>query len=277
MNLRALVELTTTISSHSPHLIEAGTKLSFDALQRYWSCSRARARLWLSRLTDFPAEMASASPERQLILREAIVPLLADVFTGDLTTRVWGAVVSAADLTLGQPYGEPIVKSVLSQQESLRNRALKLILSNPGLPAEQASALDRHRRRLERWTDVLVGHLVRRYHQDDFAFDVERAREFGEEQLEDSWGTGAVQAWDLYLVCLRSSFPDAVLPGGRLGELRDGIAHSMLAAFPSDSYLEFGPLQSVGLRRLLTDCARLDNQKLPVPPRPSRGSGRVHR
>jgi hypothetical protein len=261
LNLRSLLEFNVLISSYSPNLIETRTKLSLDALQRYWSCSRAQSRLWLSRLTDFPAEIAAASPERREIVWRRMQPLLADVLAGELVSRVWGAVLSAGDCALGQSYGEPIARNVLAQHEAVRNRALQLLLDGSGLPMDEAASIDLLRRRLERWTDVLVGHLVRRYALSGFAFDLERAREFGEEQLEDSWGRGDVEAWDVYLVCLRTSFFDVTLPDGRLAELREGIAQWMLAAFPRESFLDTGPMQSVGLRRLLSGGAHDESRR----------------
>lgn len=256
MNLRALVELTAMISAHSPNLIESGARLPIDVLQRYWSCSRAQGRLRLSRLTDFPAEVAAASPVRRPGLWRRIEPIVADVFAGDLTARVWGAVLAARDCRSGELCAGPIARSVLLQHESVRRRALQLMLESPGFSAEEFSRLDRLRRRLERWNDVLVGHLVRRYGLSEFAFDPERALEFGDEQLADSWGTGDLQVWDLYLVCLRSVLPEAPLPGGRLADLRNEIAQTMLAAFPHEAFLECGPLKSVRLRRLLSGNPR---------------------
>lgn len=256
MNLRALVELTAIISAHSPNLIESGARLPIDALQRYWSCSRAQGRLWLARLTDFPAEVATASAARRGGLWRRMQPLVADVFAGDLTARVWGAVLTARDCLSGEVCAGPIARSVILQHESVRRRALQLMLESPGFSVEDFALLDRLRRRLERWNDVLVGHLVRRYGLSEFAVDPERAREFGEEQLADSWGTGDFQVWDLYLVCLRSALPDAALPGGRLADLRREIAQTMLAAFPREAFLESGPLKSVRLRRLLSGNAR---------------------
>jgi hypothetical protein len=256
VNLRALVELTAMISAHSPNLIESGARLPIDPLQRYWSCSRAQGRLWLSRLTDFPAEVATAPAERRLFLWQRMQPLVADVFAGDLTARVWGAVLAARDCQSGEICAGPIARSVLLQHESVRRRVLQLMLESPGFSAEDFSRLDRLRRRLERWNDVFVGHLVRRYGLSEFAFDPERAYEFGDEQLADSWETGDFQVWDMYLVCLRSVLPEASLPGGRLADLRHEIARTMLAAFPREAFLEFGPLKSVRLRRLLSGNPR---------------------
>jgi hypothetical protein len=263
VNLRALVELTALISAHSPNLIESGRPFPLDALQRYWSCSRAQSRLWLARLTDFPVEIATASPQRRELLWQRTKSLLADVLVGELVARVWGAVLSAGDCAAREVCGNPIARSVLVQHAAVRHRALQVMTENSCLTVDEVAPLDRLRRRLERWTDVLVGHLVRRYGLAEFAFDAERAREFGEEQLQDSWSAAELQVWDLYFVCLRTSLPDATLPGGRLGELREEIARTMLSTFPRDAFLDTGMMKSVRLQRLLAGADRSETRPLP--------------
>lgn len=256
MNLRALVELAALVSSHSPHLIETGRGVPLECVQRYWSCSRAQHRLWLARLIEFSAVLAYASSKRRAALKPRLASLLADVCAGDLVSRVWGAVLTAADHKSSEPCGGPIARSVALLHESVNYRALKLLATEGGIGEDETAALDRLRRQIERWTDVLVGHLVRRYGLDEFAIDADRARDFGAEQLRDSWGTAQSQVWDLYFVSLRSSLPDVPLPAGRLGDLRASIAEALLASFPEQAFLDSGVLKSVRLRRLLAGTAR---------------------
>lgn len=258
MNLRGIVELAALASAHSPHLIETGGRLPLDPLQAYWSSSRAQQRLWLARLVDFPAEIATASTERQAILWARMTSLLADIYVGDLTARVWGAVLTAADRSGGETCGEPIAKSVALLYESVRHRALQTLLDGTGLDENRGAALNRLRSRLERWSDVLVGHLVRRYGVAHFAVDPERAREFGEEQLRDGWESGHSAVWGLYSICLRASLPEVRLPTGRLADLREAVSRAVLASFPEESFLDSGVMKSVRLHRLLKGAGRAD-------------------
>lgn len=256
VTLRALVELTALISAHSPNLIESARPLPVDALQRFWSCSRAQGRLWTARLVDFPAELATTSPERCRELWLRTLPLFADILAGNLVTRVWGAVLSAADIASGNMCGEPIARSALLQHATARNRALRIMSRCSEATEADVAPVDQLRRRLERWTDVLLGHLVHRYGLEEYAFDAERARDFGEEQIQDSWKPADVHVWDLYLVCLRTSLPDVDLPGGRLADLRDEIARTMLSTFPQEAFLDTGPLKSVRTRRFVAGFDR---------------------
>lgn len=251
LNLRALVELSTHVSAHSPLLIERREPLAREPLARYWCAHRVRTRLWVRRLAHFREQLAVATPQQGRLVWCRAQPLLADVLAGDLTSRLWGAVLAATDREAGIPWSEPVAASLVSQQQSARRLVLQLLNDGAVASVELLSPLDRMRRRLERWTDVLIGHLVKRYNLDEFAFDPERARDFGAEQLGDSWQPVGSRVWDVYLVSLRSAFPDVRLPGGRLAALRNELSQAMLACFADEFFDEAGLWRSPRARRLL--------------------------
>src|SRR5262249_48758637 len=157
-------------------------------LQRYWSCSRAQDRLWLARLNECSAA-ADIAREATPHACTKMTAVLSDILAGDLLCRVWGAVLTAAGLPSFPAWSAPVGGAVFPRRASVRRKALRVLCDFPGRQEEEIADCDRLRRRLDRWTDILVGHLVRRYGLDKFAIDPERAREYGTEQLEDSWET----------------------------------------------------------------------------------------
>jgi hypothetical protein len=268
LNLRQIVELLGLVSMHSPNLIEASAPLSSDALQRYGDISQSRIRNWRVSLDELPRRL-SATPAglRPLIWQQAEVTLV-DVLAGGMIARVWGAVLTACDRSRRTVNSERIARTVFTGQLEVQQQVLRLMIDGPYLTLERVSNLDKVRRRIERWTDLLVGHLVKRYALGDFAFDLERALDFGEEQLRESWGPRHHQIWDLYFVCLQSAFPKCRLPGGIDAEWREALLQSILGCFPQDLFLEDGVLKSVRLQRLLKDGQRREG-----PPTPGRFAG----
>ncbi|MBI3863896.1 MAG: hypothetical protein HY290_18560 [Planctomycetia bacterium] len=128
---------------------------------------------------------------------------------------------------------------------------MRLMVDGPNLTLERAVSYDRLRRKIERWSDLLVGHVVRRFGLADFAYDADRALEFGDEQDREARGTRQDQIWDLYFLCLRSSFPEFILPGGVHGERRTEVCRSILSSFPESLFLGDGTMISTGLMRIL--------------------------
>ena len=113
--------------------------------------------------------------------------------------------------------------------------------------------LDRLRRRLERWTDLVLGHLLVRYDVKEFTFDEDRARDFGREQMA-AWNTPQHERlWQLYLLCIRGGFAEQVNPSPQQGQLRTECIRSMLACFPEEAFLADGPLKTPWLARLTRD------------------------
>jgi hypothetical protein len=258
VTLRSLAEFLALISAHSPNLIEAGGEIPMDALQRYWDCSREQARLWIADLNHHAnlADDDSAADHAAIVRR--CEPLLADILAGGMTTRVWGAVLSACDQSTGIESGSLIAEGVLTQQNLVWNHLLRWLMDHPTIPVEEAARFDHLRRRVERWTDVLIGHLVHKFGVVQFAFDPDRARDFGEEQLADTWSGRDLQVWDLYLTCLRTAFPPLTLPGGRPRYLREENLRQMLASLPRDLFEDGGTFKSVWYRRLESSPSQID-------------------
>src|SRR4029078_9091138 len=81
--------------------------------------------------------------------------------------------------------------------------------------------------------------------------DLERALDFGEEQLREGWGPRRSRIWDFYQICLQSAFPGVQLPGGIQAEWRQELLLSILSCFSPDTFLDDGTIKSVRLQRLL--------------------------
>lgn len=250
MKLSQLIEFAAIVSADSPNLIEADFPLSDESLEHYGHWSQVRVGDWRSTLDDLPREIAAAPAELRADIWKCAEPVLVDALAGGLVARVWGSVLTACDRTRRARSAEKLARQVLAEQLEVQQRVLRLMVDGPYLTLERVVGLDRTRRRIERWTDLLAGHVIRKYGLADFAFEIDRALDFGEEQLRNT-GSRWESIWNLYSVCLRSNFPDVSLPDGFQAECRDEVFRAILRCLPGALFIDDGRLKSVRLQRLL--------------------------
>ena len=255
MNLRQLLETASIVAAHGPSLIESHQRLPPVAIEAYAACSLARIDAWLAALDDVPQRLIQVAPDRRPEVWDRAQVLLTDVLAGDLIARVWGALLTAADRFRRIVSAEAAARHVLDRQEVVRQRALELLVEGTFLTLDRAIELDRIRRRMERWTDLMLGYPVRKFALQGFACNLERALEFGEELLGERFGPRHDRAWALYRVCLSCAFPDAALPQGRFADWREEIVRSILSCLPAELFHREGPLKSVRIHRLLNSAA----------------------
>lgn len=255
MKLGELIEFAAIVSSHSPNLIERSEPVPEQALERYLYWSELRVAEWLSIHAALPAEVSAAPAAQRADLWRGAQPAFIDVFAGGLISRMWGAVLTACDRQRKTLSAERAARTVLARHEQAQQQILRLMVDGPFLTLERVVALDRIRRKIERWSDLLVGHIVRRYGVSDFTYDADRALDFGDEQLRHSRGPRQDQVWDMYFLCLRSAFPATTLPLGVSGQRRDEILKSILNGLPESLFLSDGMMVSVVLSRLLAGDA----------------------
>lgn len=263
MNNRQTVEIAALISAFSPHFVEGRDALPPGMLEKFWDRSQRRLKLWLMALTRYQRQYTEVPPDEHLQMWHDLEPVLEEIFVSEMLTRVWGATLVARDQSRGTRLTEPIARNVLLGHLDARKRALQLLVTDTTLTVEHLANIDRVRRRVERWTDLLLGHLVESYEVDDFAFDPVRAREFGTQQLLQSAERPRDQIWVLLLVGLRMAFPAGVAaPPNAL--LLEEIIGSILACFPPAAFQNAGPFRPVIEGRLPARDMLSEPLSLPV-------------
>lgn len=244
MNNRQIVEIAALVSAHSQHVILHDRGMPPGALEKFWDRSQRRLKLWLSALMRYQRQYATASPDEHQQLWNDLQPILEEIFVSEILTRVWGAILTAMDQVRGTHLTEPIARNVLIGHLDARKRALQLLVTDPALTLGHLQPIDAVRRRVERWTDLLLGHLVESYKVDDFAYDPQRAREFGAQQLLQTEEQSRDQAWILLLIGLRSAF--SAVPADPPHELiQEEIISSILACFPPSAFRTEGPFRPI--------------------------------
>lgn len=243
MNHRMVAEFTALVAVQAPLIIEGISPLAEGPLCVYWQHSKTH---WPRRRRELDALCSETVADHLSDRVQQVVTIAGDLLVGELVTRVAGAVLTACDRRQRLHRAEPIARSVLTVHQQCRASVLRLLLHSTCLPVDQLAELDRLRRRVERWTDMLLGPLVFHYGNElaDFAFDPRRAREFGEDQCQARFGSTSRPAWSFLLAGLRSAFPS--LPGHTsTNDPTLPILRSILALFPEDAFHPEGSIQSL--------------------------------
>ncbi len=225
LNLRQLAEISVFVSAHSGRAIDEPRLLSDGRLHDFW----AHARDWVGCLL---ADLKQHDARRGL-LPEIV---LAEVFVCEILLRVWATVLLAADKRHNSNRARGVVANVMLSQMQLRHRALELIAAAREADERATASIERIRRRCERWTDVLLGHLARRYGIEHYAFDVRATRDVaaaGDADRVPLEAGADDPAWHLILAGVRVAFPDSHAAGAPHAPLSERLAQAVLLSFPA--------------------------------------------
>jgi hypothetical protein len=259
MHARELVELAAIVSAHGPILVRGGNAISAQNIEQYWTSSKVRLDRWARRLKMYSSRSARAvqgldqpHAEREEYVWPEARGVLEEVLASEMLTRVWTAVLCAYDRCRGTDDAEPVARSVLIGQMEARHRVLTILSHDSGIDAKAAAALNQLRRRAQRWTDLLVGHLAVMYGVGEFAFDPRRASDFA-----DNWRCrcglrGSRHTWPLVLASLRAAFHPVLTSQSPNAEVNARIAASILACFSAELFDSTGLLRPLWLMRLTT-------------------------
>ncbi len=267
IHARQLVDFAALAASHGPALIVGASRISETCIEQYWLASQARLERWAHGLRSFQWSVSvtgSPVPKAWGLVR----PVIEEILVSEILTRVWTAVLSAHDRRRGSATAEPTARSVLLGHLESRRRALALLVDTPGLDLTEAVHLNRLRRRCERWSDVLIGHLLETHNVSEFAVEPSRAREFADD-LRTSDQTGGNLAWSLTAAAIRSAFRTGLCDHAPAGEQNARIAQAVLATFPPELFDSTGAFHSLFTVRMLhaaSDAAGLVDELLHTGP-----------
>lgn len=151
---------------------------------RYWSASKCRLQRWQAALKVFEDDLAS--PDEMHNPWFAIEVVIEEVLVSELLTRVWTAVLVQHDATRGSQELQSIGHSVFIGHLETRSRAMRLLLHNRAAGQRAFDRIDALRRRMERWTDLLLSRISDIEIGAQFGFDRHRVRDFASDRhLED--------------------------------------------------------------------------------------------
>lgn len=259
LTLRQIAETAAFVSARSTFLVESSTVIPEQHLHSYWKCTRGRMIDWLRKLDATISEAGVAPLSQHVGLWRSVEPLIAEVFVTEVLTRVWAATLTAADLHRGDNSCGPIAQHTMKGHIECRNRALELMANSLQVPLVVMSQVDRIRRKAERWSDLLIGHLVLHYQLDQFAFEEARSIEFGQSQIREIVKATDEPVWEFVLAGVRLAFSSVNDMDAPSDTWNRGIVRSVLGAFPRDSFDSTGTFKSIRRVRIERSSTSTDS------------------
>ena len=234
MHVRDLVELAARIAVSASSGLPPANDPKGRGIQIYWSAARCRSDRWI-RAIRWQGELILRG---QVTSREAwknFQPLFQEILAAELVTRIAAAASVAHDARRKEAELEPVARSVFTAHLEVRAKVLQLLLTGErqGVPA--AKQLNDLRRRVERWTDLLLAHLASAVSVHDFAFEPNRAADFA----TDLRSGGSFDEQELARELLFSSFRGSLLAhltaASPNADLNETIGRSLVALFGDSS------------------------------------------
>ncbi|QDV71473.1 hypothetical protein Poly24_52090 [Rosistilla carotiformis] len=254
-----LAELAASLAIHGPRLLADGDSIPAAALQDYWIASRNRSTRWHQTLALHREFERSGNLTGLRAWWENQLPTLEEILVSEILTRVYASLGHGLDAKLAEPEVYPVVHSVHVSHLEARNRVLGVMVSQRGASSEAVARLNRLRKTVERWTDVLVGQVAAVFPEAArYGSVLERTLSFAEDGCDQAARTRQTQGW-LLMAAIRDSLLRQ-MSANAANPIENGkISDSVLVCLRPDMFDALGTLQSLWLHRLRhsaqqTDC-----------------------
>jgi hypothetical protein len=236
VNQRDLVEAAAIIARYADLIGHSDHPLETESVEEYWVASRRRWRSWTHR--QITSESFADS-----------VQLAEEIMVAEMATRVWTGVYYIHILHHPNPDGLRMVRQALKWHVDARQSVLQdMIDTYNRTELNGLLRLDRVRRRVERWTDFLIGTMSKHGVALNLAFDPDRCRN-NSASLQDTPTADAV--WPLTIAGLTRSFPTSPRFSDEAARFHSAVLKSQLMAFPSGAFRNDGRPLSAPLNRVV--------------------------
>lgn len=243
MQAGALVELAGVVAVHGRQFVRGQGRLSRAGVRDYWVASKTRFDRWMSSMNRYrhlralrPAQWRNAAA------------VIEEIFATEILTRVWTATACECDRRHGGSEASPLVRSTLLGHMDARNRALRF-LSRIGEQRQMAVEANRVRSRSERWTDLLLAHLLPDCSVDGYAFQAGRTLDFANDLPDARRGIGGEEPTGLLQASLRAAFAACKLRTEN-ADLNERIAAGVGACFGAEQLESISSFRSIWMQRL---------------------------
>jgi hypothetical protein len=184
MHIHEAAELAAKLALESPKLVRRAWLITDASLAEYWDASRERQSCWWKTMADWRRGLNST--QEAIDNWPAITPMLDELLVSELLTRIWSGIAAVYDHRWRESVYLPVARNTLVSQVDVRNRVWSVLLNDLQLPDDTLQALVMQRRRIERWSDLLLAHVpepgivaawaVNAERMDDFRVDLKHER-----------------------------------------------------------------------------------------------------
>tara|TARA_R110002095_G_scaffold188226_5_gene165636 strand:+ start:100528 stop:101520 length:993 start_codon:yes stop_codon:yes gene_type:complete len=238
LNSQLTAEVAALIASQSLSLAEGTKPFSPTALYDFWFHGQEHLKQRRNVLEPFANE-----DENSQISEKELEVILKDFFAEEMLVRVVTAVFTAADKRRNQCQAEPIARSLFLSFLDVKRLALSILVSEKHISLDALKSINRIRRSIERWTDLFLGQLVFRFGLEEFAHDVARSKDFGEDQVSNLNVPHPIQTWDLITAGLRISFPAGL--SSKTDDHWEKMLGAIIACYPAECFNDSATMKSL--------------------------------
>lgn len=267
MHVRELAQLAAVVAVQSPAFARLGAIVPQAAIEQYWVASKCRIDRWL-RLLRRMADAAEQCPKPAALVWPRVLPALEEILVSELLTRQWTAATVAHDENRSDENLAPIARNIWLSHLDARRRLLQFMADGRAIEPDQAQTLDRLRRRIERWNDMLLAHLSPLIDTSEFAFDAARARDFADDLAPHASVEERQLACQIVQASLAASLGSSLHDRSPNADLNRKIGSAILACLPTDLlaagevasslWLERMARTAIGAQEMIDELVRLE-------------------
>lgn len=233
MHAKQLAEIGGWLSICSTLFTRGGEPAESRDAMRYWAASKCRLQRWQAALKVFEDDLAN--PCEMHDPWHAIEVVIQEILISEMLTRVWTVLLIQHDRYFDHDEMQSIGHSVFIGHLEARNRAMRFLMHNRGANDKAYDRLEELRRRMERWTDLLLSRVSDLKLAKQFGFDEQRILDFAADRhLEDDARRSQMES--LLLASLTASLHRGVSHWSANPDLNREIAAGILACIPSDRF-----------------------------------------
>ena len=272
MHATQLSELATWAAFNSHLIVHRSEALTADSCNQYWSQSKCRQARWMSALKLFEADLNDQDNNHDPW--PAIEIVVQEIFLSEMLTRIWSAAMVAHDIHYEANELTGLAHSIHIGHLEAKNRAMRLLLNEDSTNPEIFDRLNWLRRKVERWTDLLLGQLPDTVAAQRFGFQPNRVKDFAEENASSEIQESNARRV-LYAASLKEDLGKVTNKYSANPDINRRIASGLLACFPSDRFDSYGMPKSVQMmwlekttdetQLLLDNLSALDNEYIVDP------------
>ena len=237
MHARQMAEMAGWISACSELFSSGMVPVEGQHGMRYWTASKCRLQRWQSALKVFEDDLAE--PCEMHDPWYAIEVVIQEILVSEILTRVWTAVLVQHDQTSGNQELQSIGYSVFIGHLEMRSRSMRLLLHNRAAGQQVYDRIDKLRRRMERWADLLLSRISDLEVAARFGFDEQRVRDFAADRpLEDHQRRSRME--NLLQASLVAALNRELSTCSANPDLNAEIIAGILECFPGDRFDSLG-------------------------------------
>ena len=264
MHCVTLADLAAVLALHGPRFIYRRSEISSEVLVNYWTENRNRFESWhrtigqyrdIERQGDWSQMTAWWDQERATV---------DEILVSEMLTRVVAALALGVDQqnALTQRDGgrddteplSPIMHGVFMSHLEASNRVHQMTLARKGCSIRHLVQIDRLRRAVQRWNDVLIGRLAISWPRGStYCYDLDRARDFGIEYQSMGDSQQQEAATELLNASMRLTLSNRTESRVASPNLNRALATSVMRLFRPESFDSFGYPKSMRTLRIQLD------------------------